>query len=512
MPVSESSRPTTLPSPNRGHRRAAFRLWNPTLVPAIDDRQAAGRSAGRRTWHSRYLQRLVPMDIASGVGGGLIGVSLIPNGPARIDYLLAVPGVVLAWLTALVLADAYGRRRLTIGSEQMRAVGRAAVLVVSVVAVCAYVVGVSPSRDFVFTVVIVLSACAVLARLVLRRWLRARRAQGELMQRTVVVGRADAARALVQSLTADRSQGLLPVAVCASDVDGAALTGADIADVPVVGAPEAAIAACDLVDAEVVAVAAHPDLAGPALRRLAWELEDRGVELIVAPGLLDVAGPRLSIRPSQNLSLLHVERPSAARLHVWVKSVMDRCCAALLLLALAPLLAVTAMAVRLGDGGPVIFRQERIGVRGEPFWMYKFRTMSCGAESSLTALVAASDGNGVLFKMHDDPRVTVVGRFLRRFSLDELPQLVNVLLGDMSLVGPRPPLPAEVDQYEADALRRLRVKPGMTGLWQVSGRSDLSWEESLRLDLHYVDNWSPMGDLHILLRTVNAVVRGAGAY
>ena len=199
-------------------------------------------------------------------------------------------------------------------------------------------------------------------------------------------------------------------------------------------------------------------------------------------------------------------------MHVISKSVMDLCFAAILVLLLSPVLLAIALAVKLGDGGPVFFRQQRVGVSGEYFAMLKFRTMVVDAEAHLARLASRSDGNTVLFKMQDDPRVTKVGRILRRYSLDELPQLFNVLKGDMSLVGPRPPLPREVDQYEPDARRRLRVKPGMTGLWQVSGRSDLSWEESLRLDLHYVDNWSPIGDLHILFRTVNAVVNGPGAY
>lgn len=485
---------------------------HPSLVPAVDEHRATGRSAGHRTWHSRYLQRLIPCDIATGLAAGLVGLAIKSDSDLVLRYALNVPLTVVLWLVALALADAYGRRRLTIGSYQMRAVGRAAVGGLAVVAVVAYVTGVGPSRLYLFVVLALLVVGSVFARLVLRWWLRRSRASGRLMQRTVVVGRADSALALVHSLTAEPSQGLLPVAVCAADLDGLQPRDATIAGVPVVGRPGDAILAVDMVDAEVVAVASHPDLAGTALRRLAWALEDRGVELIVAPGLLDVAGPRLSIRPSQNLSLLHVERPAAVIVHVFTKSIMDRCLSVVLLVALAPVLAAIALAVKIGDGGPILFRQERVGVRGELFRMYKFRSMVVDAESRLSSLLDSSDGNGVLFKMQRDPRVTRVGSFLRRYSLDELPQLINVVAGDMSLVGPRPPLPREVDQYEPDALRRLRVRPGMTGLWQVSGRSELSWEESLQLDLHYVDNWSPLGDLHIMLRTADAVLRGPGAY
>nr|WP_276511226.1 sugar transferase [Kineosphaera limosa] len=448
--------------------------------------------------------------LAAGLAG--LATQLDQTLPALAFYALGVPTVGLVWLLALWMADAYGRRRLAQGNYQFRALARAALGILATVAIVAYVTNLGLSRVYVFTVMSILVIGSLAARLVLQRWLLRMRCQGRLMQRTVVVGRADSVSALIHSLNSEPAQGLLPVAVCATDLSGAPLSVGKIGGVPVLGPPTLAVDAVDLADAEVVAVASHPDLAGPALRRLTWALEDRGVELIVAPGLLDVAGPRLSIRPSQNLSLLHVERPAATPVHVISKSIMDTCVAAIIVALLSPVLVAIAVAVKLGDGGPVFFRQQRVGVRGRPFAMLKFRTMVVDAESRLATLAASSDGNALMFKMKDDPRVTGIGKYLRRYSLDELPQMFNVLRGEMSLVGPRPPLAREVDQYEPDAHRRLRVKPGMTGLWQVSGRSDLSWEESLRLDLHYVDNWSPAGDLHILLRTVKAVVAGSGAY
>lgn len=243
--------------------------WHPALVPAIDERRATGRSAGHRTWHSRYLQRLIPIDALAGIVAGTIGLVLEWNSPMDGVYTLAIPFIALVWVLALALADAYGRRRLTMGSEQLQAVARAGLMLVAVVAIVAYVGGVGPAREYLFTVVAILVASALGARLALRRWLRGHRANGQLMQRTVVVGRADSAKALVHSLTADRSQGLLPVAVCATDLQGRAMRATTIDDVPVVGGPEDAIRATDLVDAEVVAVASHPDLAGASLRRLA---------------------------------------------------------------------------------------------------------------------------------------------------------------------------------------------------------------------------------------------------
>jgi exopolysaccharide biosynthesis polyprenyl glycosylphosphotransferase len=276
--------------------------------------------------------------------------------------------------------------------------------------------------------------------------------------------------------------------------------------------PRTVLRAVDELRVDVVAVASHPDLSGHALRRLAWSLEERGVDLVVSPGIVEVAGPRLSIRPVAGLSLLHLERPANRGGKMLVKAGLDRLFGTALFLAFGPLLAVLAVAVRRSSPGPVLFRQIRIGADGRPFQMLKFRSMVVDAEARLRDLARHDEGNGVLFKMRQDPRVTRVGAVLRRFSLDELPQLWNVVRGDMSLVGPRPPLPQEVIGYSDDATRRLRVRPGMTGLWQVSGRSDLSWEESLRLDLRYVDNWSLALDATILWRTLRAVIGRSGAY
>jgi exopolysaccharide biosynthesis polyprenyl glycosylphosphotransferase len=264
--------------------------------------------------------------------------------------------------------------------------------------------------------------------------------------------------------------------------------------------------------ADTVAVLACPEMDGGRLRELAWELEKTGTDLFVAPTLLDVAGPRTTIRPVAGLALLHVDHPELAGIKRAFKSVFDKTGAALALLVLAPLFAVIAISIRLDDHGPVLFRQTRIGKNGQGFTLYKFRTMVPDAEQRKSQLVIHNEANGVLFKIRRDPRVTRPGTWLRRWSLDELPQLINVVIGDMSLVGPRPALPDEVACYGGHMRRRLAVKPGMTGLWQVSGRSDVSWEEAERLDLHYVENWSLALDLQVLWKTGSAVIRGAGAY
>jgi exopolysaccharide biosynthesis polyprenyl glycosylphosphotransferase len=264
------------------------------------------------------------------------------------------------------------------------------------------------------------------------------------------------------------------------------------------------------VDALVIADSHTVD--GQALRRLAWQLEGTGVQLIVAPAVTQVAGPRIVIRPIAGLPLLQVDEPELTGGQRLAKETFDRIVSLLLLVLLAPLFLVLGVVVRTGSRGPVLFRQVRVGQNGREFTMFKFRTMVDDATARLDDIAHLDESDGVLFKIRTDPRVTRGGRFLRRHSLDELPQLWNVLRGQMSIVGPRPPLPSEVQHYGSDAQRRLLVKPGMSGLWQVSGRSELSWEESIRLDLYYVENWSPALDAQIIWRTVGAVVRGRGAY
>jgi exopolysaccharide biosynthesis polyprenyl glycosylphosphotransferase len=248
------------------------------------------------------------------------------------------------------------------------------------------------------------------------------------------------------------------------------------------------------------------------LRELAWELEATETDLYVAPALLDVAGPRTTIRPVAGLPLLHVDHPEFSGSRWVIKGLFDKLAAIAALMISAPLLVVIAFVLALRDGRPVLFRQARVGKDGRTFTLYKFRTMVVDAEQQKAQLADYDEGAGELFKMRNDPRVTHTGRWLRRYSLDELPQLFNVLKGDMSLVGPRPPLQDEVERYTDYVRRRLAVKPGLTGLWQVSGRSDLSWEEAVRLDLRYVENWSLILDMQILWKSCPAVFHGSGAY
>ena len=328
------------------------------------------------------------------------------------------------------------------------------------------------------------------------------------MSRSVlVVGYREHLVDLVRALDSVPAAGYHVVAACCSDADQG-----DIGRVPVVGNESEAAEIAGRLCVNTVACTSSSRLGAGGLRRLGWALEGLDVDLVVVPRLTDVAGPRVLTRPVAGLSLLHVESPVFAGPRLAAKTTIDRGAAALLLILLSPLFAVVAARIRRSDHGPVFFQQERIGKDGTSFPMLKFRTMQVGAEAMLPSLLDRSDGQGPLFKLSDDPRITRVGATLRRYSLDELPQLLNVLRGQMSLVGPRPPLPCEVETYGNDVRRRLLVKPGMTGLWQINGRSNLSWEESVRFDLYYVENWSVMSDLMILWRTGRAVLHSSGAY
>jgi exopolysaccharide biosynthesis polyprenyl glycosylphosphotransferase len=425
------------------------------------------------------------------------------------NYLLLTLFMPVVWLAMIAAQRGYEQRFLGAGPEEYRKITDAGLRLFASIAVISYALGGEIARGYVFVAVPVTILLSLVVRRQLRGWIYRLRARGLALQRVLVVGRADAVVSVIEKLDHEPQHGLVPVGACVPFVG---VEVSHVHDVPVVGDPSGVLQAVYDTGAHVVAVVSHPDLSGQALRRLSWALEERDVELIVSPGIIEVAGPRLSIRPIAGLSLLHLERPSASGGRLLGKTLLDRMAGALMLVVASPFLLTIAIAVWVTSAGPALYRQTRVGVDGAEFTMLKFRSMVADAQAQRAALEALTEGNDVLFKIRKDPRVTGVGSFLRRFSLDELPQLINVVRGDMSLVGPRPPLPEEVAQYNDDATRRLKVKPGVTGLWQVSGRSDLTWEESLRLDLRYIDNWSMALDLSILWRTVRAVTHGSGAY
>ena len=425
--------------------------------------------------------------------------------PMYMALSLALP---VLWVAALWLAGAYDVRFVGTGSDEFRKVLSAAVGLTAAVAIFSYAINLELSRAYVVIALPTVTLIDLVARYVARKRLHHRRALGKCLQTVVAVGHELAVADLVTELKRDKYHGLMVVGACVArpgECD-------EVAGVPVYGGLDDITTAVKAFGADTVAVLACPEINGIRLRSLAWELEKTGTDLCVAPALLDVAGPRTTIRPIAGLTLLHVDHPQLAGFRLVLKGLFDRCAAAAALIMLAPVMCFLATAVWLHDRGPALFTQVRVGRNGHAFRIYKFRTMVVDAEQRRLQLLATNDSDGVLFKMRRDPRVTPVGAHLRRWSIDELPQLFNVFLGHMSLVGPRPALPDEAEKYAEHVRRRLVVKPGLTGLWQVSGRSDLSWEESVRLDLRYVENWSFALDLQIMWKTISVLVRGSGAY
>jgi exopolysaccharide biosynthesis polyprenyl glycosylphosphotransferase len=352
----------------------------------------------------------------------------------------------------------------------------------------------------------------LLGRMVWRSWLVSRRREGRCLTGAFVVGNHEDATRVVHQLLQHHHAGYKPIGVAFTDgSDRATMAPVDGATVPLV--PVSDVPSLTRATGTRAVIVAG-DLPGgrQQVQDLGWQLENSGTELILVSSLTDVAGPRIHMRPVEGLPMLHVDLPQYKGVNHTLKRAVDLALGIVAVVLLSPVLAGVAIAVRLESKGPVLFRQQRIGVAGTPFTMFKFRSMVTDAEARLTGLAPTNEGFGLLFKLRDDPRVTRVGRFIRRYSLDELPQLFNVLNGTMSLIGPRPPLPREVAEYEGRVHRRLLIKPGITGLWQISGRSNLSWEESVKLDLYYVENWSILTDFVVLLKTVRAVVRRDGAY
>ena len=479
-------------------------------VPAQRPPSAVGhptRTSGERRWQRRYsavaataditvitLCVAVGVEMGSGLGERAIFVARLGSGVTAL--LLLVFG--------LSLCRAWEPRALGTGTAEFRRVTKAfagAAIGVGMAGLAFDVVSVKP---WVFGIIPAAWAFCLVTRYGLRKFLHRERGRGRCQLDVLAVGSAEHITDLVRRTRRDPFFGWTIAAACTSTGTEGVIEG-----VPVVGDLDDVARAVHDGGYHVVAVSPAPGWGSGRLQQLAWDLETTPVELAVDPGLMEIAGPRLHITPGDGLPLLRLTEPRFSGTGWLAKSAVDRICAAVLLLVFSPVFAALALAVRL-DGGPAFYSQERVGMYGRRFRMIKFRSMCVNADRMLDDLT--SDYDGVLFKMRNDPRVTKTGAFLRRYSLDELPQLYNVLTGSMSLVGPRPPLPREVEQYGPAAQRRLLVRPGITGLWQVSGRSDLSWEETVRLDLRYVENWSPALDALILWKTVGAVTASRGAY
>jgi exopolysaccharide biosynthesis polyprenyl glycosylphosphotransferase len=423
--------------------------------------------------------------------------------------LIVRPLTVLGWVLLIALSGGYRNDVFGAGTDEYKRVLNASLLTAGLLGVSCYLVKFQLSRGFFVLAFCLGIPALVLGRRLLREAVHRARRQGRLQYRVLIAG----SPAHVDEVAAVfRRESWLGYHVAGALVPAGELCEETASGIPVIGVTEQATAVITQSDADVVFFAGGALRSAGELRRIAWDLERADVQVVVAPSVTDVSGERVKVRPVGGLPLMHIDPPRVTDAARWGKRLFDVVGSASLILAFAPLMAFAAVRVKLHDGGPVLFNQTRTGRDGEHFGCLKFRTMVVDAEERLAELHAQAGHDSGLFKLKEDPRVTTPGRWLRRFSLDELPQLFNVLRGEMSLVGPRPPLPREVESYHSDVRRRLRVRPGMTGLWQVSGRSDLPWAEAVRLDLYYVDNWSMMQDLSILGRTIGAVFGSRGAY
>jgi len=481
-----------------------------TAVAGVRHAQTEWAATTPVTWTSAYLRRVALADVLCALAAGVLAYEVrFDHTDYRPAVYLAFTGLLpLLWMGSLALAGGYETRFIGVGSDEFRRVMNAAVMLTAVIAIVSYAVKFETARGYLAVALPSVTIFDLVARYGLRRRLHRQRSSGACMHKVVAVGHAAAVADLIGDLRRSNHHGLSVVGACLA---GSSMLH-EIAGVPVYGDLNSVTTVVSHVGADTVAVLTCPEMHGTRLRRLAWDLEKTGTDMCVAPGLLDVAGPRTTIRPVAGLTLLHVDHPQLDGGKRIVKGGFDKVVALLAIVLLAPLFAMAMVAIKLDDYGPVFFRQTRVGKDGHTFSVWKFRTMVVDAEQRKAELAARNEGSGVLFKMRRDPRVTRPGGWLRRYSLDELPQLFNVLIGNMSLVGPRPALPAEAASYGTQMRRRLMVKPGITGLWQVNGRSDLAWDEAVRLDVRYVENWSLALDLQILWKTGAAVIHGHGAY
>ena len=462
----------------------------------------------RRLWISDLLLLVAVVYTTQFVWFGLGNAEVAMRADSRItdvSYWWFSAGLVVVWMMGLAMADSRGRRVVGAGSTEYVRVANASFVVFSIVIIGCFLVQLDVARGYLLIALPAGILLLLAERHVWRKWLLHQRRRGAYSARVLLVGSTSSVTQIARELERSRGSGYHVVGACVpTGRVGATIEGSDV---PIMGNVDDVNGAMAAVGADTVVVTSTDELPPFKVKQISWGLEAGRQHLVLAPSIVDIAGPRIHTRPVSGLPLIHVETPRFSGGQLFLKRATDLLASLLGLLVLAPVFAFLALSVRLGDGGPVFFRQKRIGLRGREFTMLKFRSMVTNAEDLLPELAAQQRdaGNEVLFKMTNDPRITRMGRIMRKYSLDELPQLFNVIGGSMSLVGPRPPLPGEVEQYADHVHRRFLAKPGITGAWQVSGRSTLSWEDSVRLDLAYVENWTLLGDLMIILKTGRAV-------
>ncbi|WP_341779882.1 sugar transferase [Microbacterium halimionae] len=482
------------------------------------DGASARTTPARQSWRKGYGRRLFITDLLVLVWvvyGSQI--AWFGNGSAQVamsydiritapSYWVASAVLILLWMLALAANDTRSDRIFGSGNAEYVRVTMASLNLFGIVAIVAFLAKIDIARGYLLIALPAGILMLLVSRWLWRQWLVAKRLGGNYSARVLLVGSSASVAAIARELGRSRSSGYVVVGACmpreqlSSTVPGT--------DIPVLGSVDDVRDAMTAVGADTVAVTSTDDLPPNKVKEISWGLEAGRQHLVIAPSMLDIAGPRIHTRPVAGLPLIHVETPRFSAGQRFLKRAVDLVASVLGVIVLSPLLLVLTVLVSATSMGPVFFMQTRVGYHGREFKMIKFRSMVVNAEELLADLRAKQrdSGNEVLFKMKDDPRITGIGRFMRKYSLDELPQLFNVIGGSMSLVGPRPPLPSEVALYAQHVHRRFLAKPGITGLWQVSGRSSLSWEESVRLDLSYVENWSMMGDLVIIGKTAKAAL------
>lgn len=493
------------------------------LRPSDVDALATLPQSLRARWQQRYGNWLVVSDVVVVAGvvamahilrfGNMTNVSL-GAGTASIAYSAVSLLIAIAWVLMLAIYHTRAQQVIGAGPEEFRRVWTATLWVFGVIAIVSTLFKLDIARGYLAIAFPLGLVALSVNRKLARRYVAAQRRRGRFTTAVLAVGEPGSVKALAQSLMRHPADGYSVVGACTPGIphsESIVVPGLGPLTVfPYEADIRQAIVASQ---ADTVALTSAAELGPEGIRDLSWQLEKLGVDLVVSPGMVDVAGPRLTVRPVADLPLIHVGKPQYQGAKRFQKRAFDVCFSLLALLAAAPVMIVAALAIKLTSRGPVFYCSERIGLDGAPFQMIKFRSMVVDADRRLADMLDLNESaGGVLFKIRSDPRVTRVGRLLRRYSIDELPQFINVLRGDMSVVGPRPPLRREVETYDHRVRRRLLVRPGITGLWQVSGRSDLSWEDSARLDLSYVENWSMLSDLAIAVKTVSVVCGGAGAY
>ena len=474
----------------------------------------------RPLWRRRYARALILTDVVV-VIAALASAQMVRLGRpvtaldiASIYYSVLSLIVAAIWLVFLAAYRTRSPRIVGAGVEEYRRVLSATLGTVGVIAVALMILRPEYARGYLAVGLPLGLFGLLLGRQVCRWFLGRQRRRGRCMTSVLAVGDPRAVRSLVQSLSREVCYGYSVIGACLTGSGtGGTIDIPGVGTLPVLGDENDVGRVITETSADTVALTATEHLGPEGIRELSWELHRLDVDLVVSPGVVDVAGPRLTMQPVSGLPLIHVEKPQYSGAKRIQKRAFDICVSLTVLFGALPVMIAAAVAIKLTSRGPVFYRCERIGLDGRSFRMIKFRTMVEHADAEIEALEPRNESvGGVLFKIRRDPRVTPVGRFLRRHSIDELPQFFNVLCRDMSVVGPRPPLRREVETYSEQVRRRLLVLPGITGLWQVSGRSDLSWEDSVRLDLSYVENWSITNDLVIAAKTVRAVLAGRGAY